>query len=208
MPKIVDPERRRADVVDALFRVVRRAGLEGASLRNVADEAGLAIGSVRHYFDSHDALLAFALDAMVERVSDRLLARVAVVLPEIEEGRVVGDAARDATADMLGELLPLDDERRDEAAVWLAFVDAARTRPALRERSAAATAATAGLVRRVLAGADRRGGLRAGLDLDLEEQRLSALIDGLTLRSVLHPELLTADTARRALRAHLDSLRA
>lgn len=208
MPKIVDPERRRADVVDALFRVVRRAGLEGASLRNVADEAGLAVGSVRHYFDSHDALLAFALDAMVERVSDRLLARVAVVLPEIEEGRVVGDAARDATADMLGELLPLDDDRRDEAAVWLAFVDAARTRPALRERSAAATAATAALVRRVLAGADRRGGLRAGLDLDLEEQRLSALIDGLTLRSVLHPELLAADTARRALRAHLDSLRA
>ena len=208
MPKIVDPERRRADVVDALFRVVRRAGLAGASLRNVADEAGLAVGSVRHYFDSHDALLAFALDAMVERVSDRLLARVAVVLPEIEEGRVVGDAARDATADMLGELLPLDDDRRDEAAVWLAFVDAARTRPALRERSAAATAATAALVRRVLAGADRRGGLRAGLDLDLEEQRLSALIDGLTLRSVLHPELLAADTARRALRAHLDSLRA
>ncbi len=208
MPKIVDPERRRADVVDALFRVVRRAGLAGASLRNVADEAGLAVGSVRHYFDSHDALLAFALDAMVERVSDRLLARVAVVLPEIEAGRVVGDAARDATADMLGELLPLDDDRRDEAAVWLAFVDAARTRPALRERSAAATAATAALVRRVLAGADRRGGLRAGLDLDLEEQRLSALIDGLTLRSVLHPELLAADTARRALRAHLDSLRA
>lgn len=208
MPKIVDPERRRADVVAALFRVVRRAGLAGASLRNVADEAGLAVGSVRHYFDSHDALLAFALDAVVERVSDRLLARVAVVLPEIEAGRVVGDAARDATADMLGELLPLDDDRRDEAAVWLAFVDAARTRPALRERSAAATAATAALVRRVLAGADRRGGLRAGLDLDLEEQRLSALIDGLTLRSVLHPELLAADTARRALRAHLDSLRA
>jgi len=208
VPKIVDPERRRADVVDALFRVVRRAGLEGASLRNVADEAGLAVGSVRHYFDSHDALLAFALDAMVERVSDRLLARVAVVLPEIEEGRVVGDLARDATADLLGELLPLDDDRRDEAAVWLAFVDAARTRPALRERSAAATAATAGLVRRVLAGADRRGGLRADLDLDLEEQRLSALIDGLTLRSVLHPELVSADTARRALRAHLDSLRA
>lgn len=207
MPKIVDPERRRADVVDALFRVVRRAGLEGASLRNVADEAGLAIGSVRHYFDSHDALLAFALDAMVERVSDRLLARVAVVLPEIEEGRLAGDAARDATVDMLAELLPLDEDRRDEAVVWLAFLAAARTRPALRERSAAATAATAALVRQVLAGADRRGALRAGLDLDLEEQRLSALVDGLTLRSVLHPELLPADTARQALRAHLDSLR-
>jgi AcrR family transcriptional regulator len=46
-----------------VFRVVRRAGFEQASLRNVAEEAGLAIGSVRHYFDGHTDLMVFATAA-------------------------------------------------------------------------------------------------------------------------------------------------
>ncbi|CAM3477940.1 TetR/AcrR family transcriptional regulator [Isoptericola cucumis] len=208
MPKIVDPDRRRANVVDALFRVVRRAGLEGASLRRVADEAGLAVGSVRHYFDGHDALVAFALDAMVERVTARLVERASALVPALERGDLTGAATIDAVVDLLAELLPLDTERRDEAAVWLAFESAARTRPELRERSAAAVAGTSALVRRVLDGAHARGSLRPGLDLDLEEQRLSALVDGLTVRGVLHPELLPPDRARAVLASHLAGLRA
>lgn len=207
VPKIVDPEARRSAVVDALFRVVLRDGLEGASLRRVADEAQLAVGSVRHYFDSHDALVTFALDAMIERVTARLTARVADLLPTLDAGTGPSDRAQDAVVELLGELLPLDDERRAEAAVWLAFENAARTRPELRDRSAAAIAGTSRLVRHVLAGAAERGALREGLDLDVEEQRLSALVDGLTLRSVLHPELLGPEEARAALARHLESLR-
>ncbi len=208
VPKIVDPDQRRADVVDALFRVVRREGLESASLRRVADEAGLAVGSVRHYFDGHDALVAFALDAMVERVTARLVERVGVLLPALESGDLGGAATLDAVVDLLAELLPLDAERRDEASVWLSFEAAARTRPDLHGRSAAAVRGTSALVRRVLDGALARGTLRAGLDLELEEQRLSALVDGLTLRCVLHPELLPPDRARTILANHLAGLRA
>ncbi|MFI9589760.1 TetR family transcriptional regulator [Nonomuraea sp. NPDC052265] len=45
-------------VAGTVFGVVRRAGFEQASLRNVAEEAGLAIGSVRHYFAGHTELIA------------------------------------------------------------------------------------------------------------------------------------------------------
>lgn len=61
MPKIVDPGARRRAVADAVLRVIGREGVEGASLRNVAEEAGLAIGSVRHYFRDHDELLLFTM---------------------------------------------------------------------------------------------------------------------------------------------------
>src|SRR3954462_1402508 len=103
VPRIVDPEARRTAVVDALFRVVRREGVEQASLRNVADEAGLAIGSVRHYFDSHDELLVFALRELEDRVEVRVRAgaeRVRAAGTSAERGPLVEA--------LLGELLPLD----------------------------------------------------------------------------------------------------
>ncbi|MEI5134937.1 TetR family transcriptional regulator [Streptomyces libani] len=65
MPKQVDREARRREVVDALFRVAVRDGLQRASLRAVADEARLNIGSVRHYFAGQEELMPLcdAVDA-------------------------------------------------------------------------------------------------------------------------------------------------
>ena len=50
VPKFVDAALRRQEVVEAVFRIIAADGLERASLREVADEAELAVGSVRHYF--------------------------------------------------------------------------------------------------------------------------------------------------------------
>src|SRR3954468_19820411 len=104
VPRIVDPEARRTAVVDALFRVVRREGVEQASLRNVAEEAGLAIGSVRHYFDGHDELIIFAAQELHRRISDRVWARAEQILaaPEATDRRRLSAA-------LLAEWLPLDE---------------------------------------------------------------------------------------------------
>ena len=90
-------------------------------------------------------------------------------------------------------------ERREESALWLSFVIAARTRPELRSRAVA-------LVRRVLIETERSGALTPGLDLELETRRLSALLDGLTLQAVQHPDLVGPDELRAVLRRHLDTL--
>ncbi|PZG25334.1 TetR family transcriptional regulator, partial [Spongiactinospora gelatinilytica] len=130
MPKIVDPDERRRAVAEAVFRVVCREGLEQASLRNVATEAGLAIGSVRHYFAGHTELMVFAMREMSARLMARLtvhadrLLNPSAPLPPAER--------RETVVRMLAELLPLDDQRRTEVIVWLSFVAAARTRPELR----------------------------------------------------------------------------
>lgn len=190
MPKIVDPEARREDVVEAVFRVVRRDGLEQASLRNVAAEAGLAIGSVRHYFAGHTELMVFAMRAMSDRVSRRLLGHV----EDLQKDR------RAAAVAMLCELLPLDDRRRDEATVWLAFAMAARTRPELRPHAREVDDGMRRLVARVLEGA------RVIADIPLETDRLCALIDGLTVQAVLQPDRMDAERMTAALLHHLDTL--
>ncbi|OEV06171.1 TetR/AcrR family transcriptional regulator [Streptomyces nanshensis] len=201
MPKIVDAEERRRAVAEAVFAVVGRRGLEGASLRNVANEAGLAIGSVRHYFGDHGELLVFAMKELSRRFEHRVLAHVER-LAECRDG----EERREVAEAMLQEFLPLDATRREEAAVWSAFVTAARTRPELRPRAREVLEGTREVMTRVLEGARRTGALRKGLDVELESVRLAALLDGLTVQAVQVPELLPPRLLRTVLRTHLDTL--
>jgi len=52
--------------------VIRRDGLEHASVRNVAREAGLSSGSLRHMFRTQAELLVFAMNQVVDRIESRL----------------------------------------------------------------------------------------------------------------------------------------
>ncbi|WP_370417764.1 TetR/AcrR family transcriptional regulator [Streptomyces sp. QH1-20] len=203
MPKIVDPEARRQAVAAAVLRVVSRDGLEKASLRNVADEAGLAIGSVRHYVTDQAELMMLALRELGRRVDRRVYAHAEQLLdPDADIDR------RARTEDLLAELLPLDETRHEEAVLWLAFTTAARTRPELRARADALHEGMHALVVRVLREWQRVGGLPEALDVETEALRLSALLDGLALQVVLQPAHVTPDDARRVLRRHLGALKA
>ncbi|GAA0364475.1 TetR/AcrR family transcriptional regulator [Actinoallomurus spadix] len=202
MPKKVDPEARRHEVAEAVFRVTRRDGLEHASLRNVAAEAGLAVGSVRHYFEGQTDIMIFAMRHFVDRVGARLLEHVRDRPgPGASADRHV--AAFEAA---LAELLPLDAERREETEVWLAFTVSARTREELRPYAERLYDQTRELVHKVLTAAERTGVLRDGVDADTETERLYALVDGLALHSVLQPGRLDAEGLRAALRRHLDEI--
>jgi AcrR family transcriptional regulator len=120
MPKVVDAVRRRRELAEAVWRVIRRDGLEQASVRNVAREAGLSMGSLRHYFRSQDELMAFALRMVIERIEQR----IAALDPQ--------DDPRRRAERVLSELLPMDADRRAENEVWLAFTARALVDPDLR----------------------------------------------------------------------------
>ncbi|WP_399927501.1 TetR/AcrR family transcriptional regulator [Streptomyces kanamyceticus] len=223
MPKIVDPEARRKAVARAVLSVAARHGLEHASLRNVADEAGLAVGSVRHYFADHDELMTFTMRELGRRIGDRIRAHAERLLAP--EGRADGRAERredggderraDGSADrragteeLLAEFLPLDDARREESALWLAFTTAAHTRPELRPCAAEMQAGLHALLSRVLDEARSAGGLPGDLDVELESTRLAALLDGLNLQATLLPDRYPPQLLRQVLRRHLDALTA
>ncbi|HWT95113.1 MAG TPA: TetR family transcriptional regulator C-terminal domain-containing protein, partial [Solirubrobacteraceae bacterium] len=120
MPKHVDHDQRRDELADAVWRLVVREGVEAASLRRVAAEAGWSVGSVRHYFATQHELLTFAMELVVTRATARL------------QTTPPGPDAPATAAALLGQLLPLDDERRAEMQVWLAFSTRAAVDPALR----------------------------------------------------------------------------
>lgn len=199
MPKIVDPGARRLEIAEAVFRVIQRDGLAQASLRSVAEEAGLAIGSVRHYFRGHDELIVFAMRSLGDRLEARLLGH----LPDLLDPATPRSRRQEITEALLGELLPLTEQTRAETDVWLAFSAAAKNRPDLAEEAVRMYEGVRALVRRVLDGANEAGGLLEGLDLAVETERLAALLDGLALSTGrTSPELM-----RTVLRRHLETLR-
>ncbi|MFF2245295.1 TetR/AcrR family transcriptional regulator [Arthrobacter sp. NPDC058130] len=218
MPKFVDAVIRRQEVVDAVFRIIAADGLERASLREVADEAQLAVGSVRHYFASSDELLTHAFAVVVDRIVGRLTAADAL-LGDLPPGS--GDH-HSAVMALLGEVLPLDEERAVDACVWMAFKNAARTRPFLAaeaDRSHRAVAAVVGrLIIGLAAGAESDAGASRGTDpaeatagldqqvLVTEAELLLAVLDGLTMHALLQPEWMTALMCKDVLEAHLEGL--
>ena len=196
MPRLVDAEQRRAAIAEAVWTVIRRDGLQRASVRNVAREAGLSMGSLRHYFSTQSDLLCFAMELVGDRARDRVRAL-----------RPAADPRRTAEQ-LLFELVPLDDERRAESEVWLAYTGHALVDPdqrAIHQRihdqlhGACATAIT------LLADA----GLTPGdLDVPLEATRLHALLDGLALHAVMRPEKVPPSRIRATITRHLDTLTA
>lgn len=194
MPARIDAELRRNQVVTAAFRLVVAEGIVGLSLRKVAAESGLNIGSVRHYFHDHEDLLATAADEVCGRMGQRLGRHSIAALPGLS-----GEWAVDALQSLLEELLPVDEERRIESIVLLEFIVAARTRPVFRP----ATERMAADMRAVVTDA-----LRA---LDVPEpaeeaERLTAIMEGLGLDAVTPHGSLGVERIRGTLRAHLRSL--
>ena len=200
VPKIVDADARRQDVVQAVLRIIAVDGLERASLREVADEAGLAVGSVRHYFEGSEELLAFSFGTVVDRIVGRLRA----LLPAVQEAPGRGPGQRDAVLTLLGGMLPLDEETAVEACAWLAFKNAARIRPFLApvaDRSHREVAAVVGGVVASLLPADE-----PQENLVVEAERLLATLDGLCMHALLQPAWMTAQMCRDVLERHLDGL--
>ena len=88
MPKIVDHDQRRADLLDALWRVVASRGAAAVTVRSVAAEAGVSKSNVGHYFRSRAELLSAAVAQQLDDVQHRFDAIVA--------GPLDADAAIDA----------------------------------------------------------------------------------------------------------------
>lgn len=205
MPRVVDADERRTEIAEAVFALIERGGIEAASLRNVAAEAGLNIGSVRHYIDGHEGLLVVAARHMAHRVAARIEMRIveavtaggggAVVSvdPDVPGGVVYG---RDLAIDLLEQLLPLDAERRREVVVWLAFCERSRVVPALQREARELIEGSRQLSRLLLAEA----GVPEGL-LDLASESLASAVDGLAIALVHDPERLTRNQIRSILTA-------
>lgn len=120
MPKIVDHEQRRREIVAVVWRIAADRGLEAVSLGEVAAGAGISKGLIQHYFASRDEMLLHAAEELRGAVERRVAARLRGAPPTVRS--------------VLAALLPTDDASRTDALVANAFLIRARNDPAIARR--------------------------------------------------------------------------
>ena len=185
MPKIVDHEQRRRDIAEAVFRVIGIRGMEGVSLRDVATEAGVSMGSVQHYFNTKEEMLRFALGYMRERAGERFAA---------ELGKLKNPSNRDYLRAILRTLLPTNSQSRQEATVNIAFFSVSNGNREFRRVLSDGYSRLLAACRQQLANAERNGELRSGIDVDAEAAALFFATQGL-----IGPVLIGSISVTRAL---------
>jgi AcrR family transcriptional regulator len=195
VPKIVDHDERRDDLARAAVKVIDREGIEGATLREIAREAGYSTGVLGHYFGSRDEVLVAALGYCMKQATGRMEA--------------LGGSHRGLKAvhEMAAELLPLDKRRTRENRVWLLYGAEALTARRLRKEYQRHDDRIRALLRDALDQAIDDGELDQSIDAELEANRLLALNDGVSLQALFDRTYWSDDRQVEAMDVHLDDLR-
>jgi len=169
------------------WRIIEHEGVDAVTLRRVAAEQGLANGAVKPYFASKDELLQAAYERAFERTNERAVAAIGAV------------RGIEAVRRLCLEIMPLDEERRTEARIVVAFWERAvgndRMATVYRRHTRQWMAE---LERRLAEG--RADGQVTTADSDAEiVDQLVWMMTGLQAMSRLAPELATARRQRNAL---------
>ncbi|MFS0860900.1 MULTISPECIES: TetR/AcrR family transcriptional regulator [Paenibacillus] len=194
MPKIVDHDKQRLLVAEAAWRVIRRDGMEQASVRNIAVEAGISAGSMRHYFSTQSELLLYAMNLVSERVSNRIT-QMSFDASPLENMKL-----------LLLELLPSTDEKMAEMEVWYAFTAKSKTDPVLKEHADKVYDELRYAMATVITYLMELNLSRTDLDKELEIERLYALVDGLGIHAILRPDQMNTKIMENILTTHLATL--
>ncbi|MFE2657242.1 TetR/AcrR family transcriptional regulator [Brevibacterium sp. NPDC059310] len=176
MPKIVDYAQRRRDIVDATMRIIARQGLPGATMRDIAAEAGFANGVVKSYFGSKADLLAATYVDVYEATNRRVVIATA------------GRSGLTALHAFAAEVVPLTPELRDEARVVLSFLAEVAQDPVRAREVRATMARWREWIRGWLAEAAAAGEISAEVSIDVETDILLTYLYGAQTTSILGGE--------------------
>jgi AcrR family transcriptional regulator len=195
MPRQVDHQERRETIARALWRVVEQRGVTHLTMREVAQEAGISLGQLQHYFSSRAAMLSFAMDFSAEQTTLRVgqgLARL-------------GDRPhpRDVLRLMLVELLPLHPDARATSRMSAAYVLEALHDPDVHARARDGIAHGRSVVEQLVRQAIADGQIGADRDPVAETNLLLALTGFTTL---LELDVVEPGEVLAAIDQHLDRL--
>lgn len=147
-------------------------GITAVSVRAVAEQAGVAVGSLRHVFPTRADLMAFSADLMIHHATERVTA----VLQ--------GDDVEECAMAVIEQVLPLSNDGRAEFEVNMALMAEAAAQPELAKTRDEAHRLLSELFLRV---AEMVTGMsRENNEVRQAARRLHALVDGLSFHLLHH----------------------
>jgi AcrR family transcriptional regulator len=189
------PNRGDEGVRDAVLRAATRLigdhGMDGMTMRQVAEAAGVSTGTVNYHFRNKRGLILAAMDT-------------AGISPEVSST----SSALGRIEALLSTFVLEDEPRRAWWRFWVEATAQAARDPALRARQHVQLEAQRREVEELVTLGIRAGELRPELDAAVLAEPLLALAHGLVLLQVTAPEAATVQRAADALAGSLRELAA
>ncbi|MDE3238877.1 MAG: TetR family transcriptional regulator C-terminal domain-containing protein [Paracoccaceae bacterium] len=179
---------RQGDLIEAALDLMAEGGPQAATVRAIAERAGVTPGLIRHYFRTKEDLLAAAYAHFVEVMTANHRATLDDA-PDDPLGRL----ARFVTGALRP---PLTDART--VGIWAGFLHLVQREPGLKQIHRTGYRTFRGelesLIAAVLAAAGRPA---TAAELEAEATAVNALIDGLWLEGSVLPEDFSDETLPR-----------
>ncbi|WP_368653065.1 TetR/AcrR family transcriptional regulator [Ornithinibacillus sp. 4-3] len=194
MPKIVDHDEKRKQIAEAAWNIIRKEGVEKASIRRVAAEAGMSSGALRHYFSTQDEMLLFIMNYYLEEGKKR------------SHNKEWSENPVQAVEEVLLELVPIDEEKKIETSVWWILALRSLTSDTIKDKKDEITDGTYELANSMIEILALKGVLSDSMNAELEKSRLTALIEGLSIHALLRPDVYSPEKVKEVIRYHLETL--
>lgn len=194
MPKIVDHDQRRSEIISKVWRLIASDGVDAVTTRRIAEETGFANGLLRYYFPNKDAVITAALQHVFDATNARAAANT--------DGR--GLAALRAFA---VEVLPLDEERLLEARVAVEFWQRAQHFPADSAFGVQRFTGWRELIEAQIREAQVEGEVAGSIDAQAAADNLIAILMGAQVVALFSPAEATPSRQLAQLDWFIDRLR-
>jgi AcrR family transcriptional regulator len=176
MPKLVDHDVRRGEIIEAVWSLISSRGFAAVTMRDLAAEAGFANGALARYFPDKASVLRAAFTRAFDATNERAVA-------------AIGDhGGLEALRRLAFEIMPTNEEKLREARVVIGFWDYAVGDPALAGYYADTTTEWRDQVRLYLRQARATGEIPAGRPDELVIDALLAMLMGLQITALFMPQ--------------------
>ncbi|MFT4123617.1 MAG: TetR/AcrR family transcriptional regulator [Microbacteriaceae bacterium] len=109
MPKVIDHDQRRSYIIDVAWGLIMKGGIEAATMREIAAEAGFANGALKHYFPGKDEIIHGAYQRALSAMNEHVTAAIA------------DKTGMEALRTFVETTLPVDEDAESAARVLLSF---------------------------------------------------------------------------------------
>jgi len=196
MPKIIDHNERKAQIVEAMFDVIYHYGFEKAALREIAKKAGLSLGSVQHFFPKQKDIYTFAMDVIFQRFEQRMQ-RVEQINEDVFENAV----------HMAKQIVQVHtEEERMENDIWVKFTLMATMNPEYQELKENYRKVNLSFAKNIISMLYDNGHLTGPINIEDKAHALIIFITGLTFESVIYTSFYNDQVVEEKVRDYLTSI--
>ena len=175
MPRVIDHDQRRREIVEAAKKLIIEGGFEAATMRSIVTAAGYANGALKHYFDSKDAIIAATFESVLHE-TEQHMTELDPKLSPVEALRWFVEGA-----------MPLDPHRIRSGRVLLVLWEHSVSNPDLaRQYRDLLTTWRVELCRRIATARDRDESPDAPAVCVIADEIISVAI-GANVASLMHP---------------------